>query len=186
MGQMTILPPNAVTLKDGHTATDSLTVAEVFGRKHKNVLDAVKRLDCSMEFAQLNFQPGSYLDANNQPRPMYVMTKDGFMFLVMGFTGAEAAKRKEAYIKRFNEMEAALHQPAPVEETIPVKAAEYWRMRAELAEMKLDNRSRKNFTEAEKATMKALKAQGLGNTEIGRKIGRSADSVGSFFYQEKK
>ena len=115
MGSMTILPPNAVTLKDGQTTTDSLTVAEVFDKQHKNVLRSINNLDCTAEFAQLNFKPGSYLDAQGQSRPMYAMTKDGFIFLVMGFTGAEAAKRKEAYIQRFNEMEAALHHAVPGE-----------------------------------------------------------------------
>jgi Rha family phage regulatory protein len=42
------------------------------------------------------------------------MTKDGFTFLVMGFTGAEAAKFKLAYITAFNDMEAKLRAPAPV------------------------------------------------------------------------
>jgi phage regulator Rha-like protein len=45
---------------------------------------------------------------------MYRITRDGFTFLCMGFTGAEAAKWKEAYINAFNEMEAALQAPTTV------------------------------------------------------------------------
>lgn len=115
MGNMTILPPNAVTLKDGHTTTDSLIVAEVFGKEHSKVLKAIAALDCSEEFSQASFGLASYIDKQGKPRPMYAMSRDGFVFLVMGFTGSEAAKRKEAYIQRFNEMEAALHHAVPGE-----------------------------------------------------------------------
>ena len=50
----------------------------------------------------------SYLTMVAKKLPMYYITRDGFMFLVMGFTGKTAAKWKEAYIKAFNEMEAKI------------------------------------------------------------------------------
>lgn len=207
MGQMTILPPNAVTLKDGHAITTSLTVAEVFGKQHKNVLQTIKSLDCLEEFVRLNFQPISYMDAQNRLQPMYEMTKDGFTFLVMGFTGAKAAQFKVAYIQRFNEMEAALHHtpaidPAQLSEMIRqavaaalpqavsteprrqvmVDAADY-----ELLKLKAEQKTgRVPFTEDEKTTMRVLRAQGKGPTEIGLKINRTADSVSDFLGREKK
>ena len=93
-----------VRISHGLLWTTSLNIAQVFGRQHKNVLDAIKRLDCSEEFARLNFKPGSYADANNQNRPLYDITRHGFTFLVMGFTGKEAARWKEAYIAAFNRL----------------------------------------------------------------------------------
>jgi len=48
---------------------------------------------------------------------MYEMTKDGFAFLVMGFTGAKAAAFKEAYINQFNAMETELKHRSPVADT---------------------------------------------------------------------
>jgi len=117
MGQITTfqLPQDAVILKDGHAVTTSLKVAEIFGKQHKDVLRSINHCDCSSEFAGRNFAPGSYFDANNQARPMYRITKDGFTFLVMGYTGPQAAQFKEAYIQRFNEMETALHHAVPGE-----------------------------------------------------------------------
>ncbi|EBA6490188.1 Rha family transcriptional regulator, partial [Salmonella enterica] len=53
-----------------------------------------------------------YIDAKGEKRPMYEMTKDGFVFLVMGFTGKKAAAFKEAYIAEFNRMEAELYSGA--------------------------------------------------------------------------
>lgn len=84
--------------------TDSLKIADVFGKRHKNIIQAVKELDCSEEFRRLNFQPSYYLNEQNKRQPKFNMTQDGFTFLVMGFRGKKAAEFKEAYIKQFNEM----------------------------------------------------------------------------------
>ncbi|MCK3657064.1 hypothetical protein A4G19_15495 [Pasteurellaceae bacterium Macca] len=84
--------------------TDSRKVAEVFGKQHKNILQAIENLDCSTEFRRLNFQQSYYLNEQNKRQPMVRMTQDGFTFLVMGFRGKKAAEFKEAYIKQFNKM----------------------------------------------------------------------------------
>jgi len=90
--------------------TTSLLVAEKFGKLHKNIIAKIKSLECSQEFNELNFKPVDYLDEKGETRPAYEMTKDGFMFLVMGFTGKAAAQIKEAYINAFNFMMDALRQ----------------------------------------------------------------------------
>lgn len=95
---------------DGKPVISSLEVAQMFGKEHYNVLRDIKALvsDCSEEFAQLNFEGGSYLDTQNQSRPKYLVSRDGFTMLAMGFTGKKAAAYREAYIKQFNAMEAKL------------------------------------------------------------------------------
>lgn len=50
----------------------------------------------------------SYINAQNKKQPMYLVTRDGFTLLVMGYTGEKAMKFKEAYIKQFNAMEKSL------------------------------------------------------------------------------
>ena len=99
-----------VQIVDGVAMTTSLDVAQYFDKLHKNVLQSIKEVDCSEEFSRLNFQPTSYLDQQGKERPLYHLTKDGFIFLVMGFTGEKAAQIKEAYIAAFNQMEAKLTQ----------------------------------------------------------------------------
>lgn len=104
-----IIPINDYGLfSDKHDAArvDSRYVAKEFGKQHKNVLADIKNLDCSPEFGRLNFEPTSYVDGWNRKQKAYAMTRDGFMFLVMGYRGKKAAAIKEAYIKRFNEMES--------------------------------------------------------------------------------
>ena len=99
-----------LTVIDGKPVISSLEVAEMFGKEHKDVLKAIRNAvdDCSEEFAQRNFAPGSYLDTQNQSRPMFSLSRDGFTLLAMGFTGKQAAAYREAYIKQFNAMEAKL------------------------------------------------------------------------------
>lgn len=87
----------------------SRVIAERFGKEHKNVLQAIENIECSDEFRRLNFQPSSYKNKQNKSQPEYLITKDGFAFLVMGFTGKEAAAFKEKYIAAFNYMAESLN-----------------------------------------------------------------------------
>ncbi|OIV46815.1 hypothetical protein BK025_08760 [Sodalis sp. TME1] len=87
-----------VTIQNGKAVTTSLDVADYFDKRHDNVLRAIERLDCSEKFTALNFEVSEYTDSTGRKLPMYTMTKDGFVFLVMGFTGKKAAAFKEAYI----------------------------------------------------------------------------------------
>jgi len=108
---MSAVSPN-LAIVDGRPVTTSLNVAEVFGKQHQHVLRAIDRLEVPGEFAASNFGRGSYLDANNQPRPMYQITRDGFTLLAMGFTGKAAMQFKLAYISAFNAMENELLEQA--------------------------------------------------------------------------
>lgn len=87
---------------------DSLYVTKYFEKEHKNVLADIRNLDCSIEFSQLNFQPSTYKDDRGKKQPCYYMTRDGFVFLAMGYRGKKAARFKELYIRRFNEMESMI------------------------------------------------------------------------------
>lgn len=94
--------------------TDSFSVAKYFGKRHEQVLRKLKDLGCSFEFTKHNFVlcHKNNESQNGKLQPFYQMTKDGFMFLVMGFTGKRAAEIKERYINAFNEMAEKLRQPA--------------------------------------------------------------------------
>ena len=104
---------DAVFIQDQQVKTTSLKVAEIFAKQHKNVIQKIESLDCSPEFTSANFsahvQTIEIGNGASRESKYYEMTKDGFMFLVMGFTGAAAAKIKEAYINTFNQMAAMLY-----------------------------------------------------------------------------
>jgi Rha family phage regulatory protein len=99
---------NLVFKQLGMNVTTSRLVANKFGKQHKNVIQRIENLECSEEFNRLNFQPVDYVDNKGEKRPEYYITRDGFTFLVMGFTGKRAAKFKEEYINAFNQMERQL------------------------------------------------------------------------------
>ena len=105
---------NLVSIHNGQVVTTSLQVAEVFNKEHRNVLKTIREMDCSHELRELNFELSSYRvdipHGGYKKLPMYYIGRDGFVFLVMGFTGKIAAKFKEAYIRQFNEMEEMLRK----------------------------------------------------------------------------
>ena len=107
---------HAVFIQDQQIKTDSLKVAEAFGKRHTNILRAIENLDSTKSFNELNFELVEYMDAKGESRPMYEMTKDGWMFLVMGFTGEKAAQIKIAFINAFNAMAVLLQNQQLIEQ----------------------------------------------------------------------
>lgn len=112
---MNLLPIELVTLSGDQLVTDSHRVAHHFGKRHDDTLKAIRRLDCSAEFRRRNFaETVAYRQNPSGGRPIassvVQMTKNGFMFLAMGFTGAEAARIKEAYISAFDTMAEQLER----------------------------------------------------------------------------
>lgn len=95
-----------VMASDGKVFTTSKKIAEYFGKRHKNVLKKIKQTisDCPSEFAGLNFEPTDYIDKNGDIQPMYKLSKDGYMLLVMSFTGKSAMIIKIKFIQAFNWM----------------------------------------------------------------------------------
>lgn len=91
-------------------AVTSLDVAETFAKEHYHVLEDIRSIQSgisSPEFSGL-FMPESYTAENGKQNPMFIMNRDGFTLLVMGYTGEKAMRFKLAYIKQFNAMEKAL------------------------------------------------------------------------------
>lgn len=97
-----------VFARDGEAMTDSLRVAQHFDKEHKSVLRSFDRLDCSDDFRQRNFaltfREVHGPNGSIRQERLIRMTKDGFIFMVMGFSGKKAAKVKEQYIAAFNAM----------------------------------------------------------------------------------
>lgn len=95
-----------VSIKNGKPSVSSKEIADKFNKPHKNVIRDIRNLKCSDEFRSLNFEPSTYTSPQNKKFECFDMTKNGFIFLCMGFTGAKAAEYKEAYIASYDKMEA--------------------------------------------------------------------------------
>lgn len=103
-------PVPSVSLHDGRPATTSREVAHYFRKRHDNVVRDIRSImdNCPEEFTALNFEVSNYLDQTGRSLPMYIIFRDGFTLLAMGYTGPEAIRFKLAYIEAFNRMEAEL------------------------------------------------------------------------------
>lgn len=99
-----------VTERDGRVVVSSLDVAKNFGKEHRNIIRSIKSLDPHDGFIELNFELNEYQDIIGRKLPCYFMSRDGFMLLIMAFTGKKAEAIKVAYIRAFNAMEAALRE----------------------------------------------------------------------------
>lgn len=95
-----------VNFNNGVATVTSKDIADNFGKFHKDVLRAISLLDCSAEFRERNFAPSYYVSPQNKKLSCFSITRDGFAYLCMGFTGKKAAEWKERYIAAFNEMES--------------------------------------------------------------------------------
>lgn len=85
-----------------------MLVAEKFGKKHYHVIDSIRNLLNSHEKSGQYFVLDTYVDNSGKENPMYVMNRDGFTLLVMGFTGEKALQFKIDYIEAFNKMEQTI------------------------------------------------------------------------------
>lgn len=98
-----------LSTQNGEPVASSRQIAESFGKEHKHVLDAVKNLVAENSAAKSMFHPATFENRGKQ-YPMYLMNRDGFSLLVMGFTGKAALEWKLKYIAAFNAMEKQLAQ----------------------------------------------------------------------------
>lgn len=87
--------------------TNSLLVAEKFGKEHRHVLDSIRNLTAENSAAKLLFIESEY-DNRGKMYPMYIISRDGFTLLVMGFNGKDALNFKLEFLNAFNKMESML------------------------------------------------------------------------------
>ena len=101
-------------------AVRSLELAQHFGLKHKNVLQDIKNLMSKLpdSFIGLNFQPNTYEDPIGRTLPCFLLTRDAFTLLVMGWSSARAMEWKLRYIEAFNALERAAMENARTEARI--------------------------------------------------------------------
>lgn len=103
-----------LTISNGQPTASSRDIAEHFGKGHNHVLRDIDTLKEDVSnFGQMFFDteiPDSY----GRPQRAYLMNRDGFTLLAMGFTGKEALEWKVKYINAFNAMEQELRNPKPM------------------------------------------------------------------------
>ena len=161
-----------VKIESGQVLADSLTVSTAFGKQHYNVIRDVEILIANMKalgeneiegkVTLLNFEGGYsdqqiqrffieskyYHPKNKQEHKMYLMTRDGFSLLVMGFTGQKALEWKLKYIEAFNYMEESLMKVKELD----ITDSQEWKMLKGSAKsiVHIDNKLKDKMKEIEK------------------------------------
>lgn len=107
--------------KDGINVVSSRLVAEKFRKRHSDVTRAIeekiKTLTTEFYGVKNLFIESSYNHRGNDYKE-YLLTRDGFSFIVMGFTGSEADKWKLQFIDAFNKMEQQITQMSKKQELL--------------------------------------------------------------------
>lgn len=173
-----------VFAQNGQVLTNSLTISNVFDKRHDDILKAVRNLDCPADFKLRNFAElvGTYKNGIGVEckRPVFNITKDGFVLLVMGFTGKKAMEFKIKYIEAFNAMEKALSEPKADK---PVLVSEHTRA--------LPSGKREIvLSEKAKAEIGGIVKACLGTSKAGTPLGADAfkqlvkEAVAEFFFEQ--
>ena len=131
---------NLVKIENQQIVTDSRQIAENFGKQHKHVIEAIENIKAENSALTSFFYEGTYKAGTGKSYKMYLMNRDGFTLLAMGFTGKQALEWKLKYIKAFNEMEAELkakQEPKSQIDILVESAKALQRQERELARLKL-------------------------------------------------
>ena len=92
----------------------SKDVAESFSKEHKHVLRDIDKFQKDVSEFGLMFQESSYEDSYGRNQKCYLMNRDGFSLLAMGFTGQKALDWKLKYIEAFNALEKEYNAPEKI------------------------------------------------------------------------
>lgn len=148
-----------VYLKNDEAVCDSLQVAEKFGKRHDKLVSEIERMysdligkGCTRNGGDPLFIKSSYVHPQNkQTYSMYLMNRDGFSLLVMGFTGKEALEWKLQYIRAFNQMENFIRE----------KSTQMW-----IETRKAGKLTRKAETDTIQKLVEYAKGQGSSHAEM--------------------
>lgn len=121
---------NLVQISNGKTVTNSLLVSEKFNKQTQHVNRAIKDIIGSVQNWTDMFSEAYYKDSQGKEQPYFLMNRDGFSLLVMGFTGKKAMQFKLEFINAFNAMEKQLQNSIQV----PTTFSQALRLAAEQAE----------------------------------------------------
>lgn len=99
-----------LSTKSGEPVASSRQVAENFGKEHKDTLESIRQILAAENSATKSMFYETTFENRGKQYPMYLMNRDGFTLLAMGFNGKAALEWKLKYIAAFNDMEKKLSE----------------------------------------------------------------------------
>ena len=118
---------NLTIINNGQVVVSSRQIADNFEKEHRHVLETIRNLTAENSTVKSMFYESSYKNERGRDYSEYLMNRDGFSLLVMGFTGQKALEWKLKYIEAFNKMEKMLMEKAPSYQiSDPIERAKVW------------------------------------------------------------
>ena len=161
--------------ENGQAITSSLLVAQKFEKEHRNVIQSIRELLNSAENSALlsMFVESSYIAQNGKENPMFIMNRDGFNLLTMGFTGTKALNYKLEFIEAFNKMEAMLTS----DEYILMRSRQILEQKVSMLEARTEVQTKIIQEQAPKAEYydnTLMSKDAMTTTQIAKELGMSA------------
>lgn len=161
--------------ENGQAITSSLLVAQKFEKEHRNVIQSIRELLNSAENSALlsMFVESSYIAQNGKENPMFIMNRDGFNLLTMGFTGTKALNYKLEFIEAFNKMEAMLTS----DEYILMRSRQILEQKVSMLEARTEAQTKIIQEQAPKAEYydnTLMSKDAMTTTQIAKELGMSA------------
>ena len=183
---------NSVEFKkeNGKVYVSSRDIANVFGKEHSKILRDIRALPQD-DFNQANFGLVEYTDKKGEKRPEYLLTRDGFSMLVMGFTGEKAYLWKVSFIEAFNKLEQTVKETVkPIQAEKPksqtakiqtakllMKLADKYKDNKEYSQV-LDSYAVKELTGQELLPLPVVEEKYYSATDIAYELGVSSNYIG--------
>lgn len=166
---------NLVEIRNNQVVVSSRQVAEKFEKEHRHVLENIRQILAAENSAAKFFSESTFQNRGKE-YPEYLMNRDGFTLLAMGFTGKDALQWKMKYIAAFNEMEERLEGKVLMlpDFTNPAEAARAW---AEQFDKRKDAEGQVKALEVENTIQKQLIAEFQPVKEYVDTILQSEDTV---------
>lgn len=111
-----------VFIENNQVVTDSLTIADVFDKEHRNVIrdienQIVKLIEAGeRRFSLLNFERSNYVNGRGREYEKFLLTEDAFAIVAMAYTTPEAMKMKVKFVQEFKRMRETLNGVRPLSE----------------------------------------------------------------------
>lgn len=161
--------------ENGQAITSSLLVAQKFEKRHDHVIASIRELLSTTENSGLlsMFMESSYIAQNGKENPMFIMNRDGFNLLTMGFTGTKALNYKLEFIEAFNKMEAMLTS----DEYILMRSRQILEQKVSMLEARTEAQTKIIQEQAPKAEYydnTLMSKDAMTTTQIAKELGMSA------------
>lgn len=165
---------------NGELVVSSRQVAENFGKQHKHVLETIESIKAENSALTSMFHATYYTAGTGKKYKMYLINRDGFSLLIMGFTGKEALQWKLKYIEAFNAMEKQLKSLSPsymIED--PIERAKAW-IKEQEEKKALQEQAKLNAPKVEAYNNIVDNSVGVGLREMAKIIGYPINKMGAY------